>query len=73
MPGPTREFPLGKLNDTDRGELVTEIREEDGRLVVDFGTDLSWIGFEPQGAVDFAYALIDNARATGVPLKVRIE
>lgn len=39
------KYPEGKLNDNDEGALNIAAYIEKGRLVLDFGKELSWIGF----------------------------
>ena len=40
------KYPDGKLKADDEGSLTMAIFVKDGRLVIDFGKDLSWIGFD---------------------------
>jgi hypothetical protein len=39
-------FTDGKLNKHDEGELKIAIYIEQGRLIIDFQKELSWIGFD---------------------------
>jgi hypothetical protein len=51
QPGPTGEFPRGKLNDADEGELTLAITSEAGVVRIDFGKPTAWIGLDPDAAL----------------------
>lgn len=59
--GATNEFPGGKLNDVDEGELQFLIGAKDGIVFLDFGKNVSWIGMSPEDAVELAEGLIKSA------------
>lgn len=40
------KYPDGKLNENDNGELRIATYVKDGRVILDFGKDVSWIGFD---------------------------
>lgn len=40
------KYPDGKLNKDDEGGLKMAVYLENGRVVVDFGKELSWLGFD---------------------------
>lgn len=61
--GPTKQYPHGKLNPADRGEIVVGVRVEKDKIVVDFGTDLSWVALTPESAIEFATVLLAKANA----------
>lgn len=75
-PGPTGDFPRGRLNADDEGGLRIAIGGENGNVVMAFGKDVAWIGLPPQQAVDLAQQLIKWARAvareTGEPVTFTI-
>jgi len=62
MIGATKKFPQGKLNKTDEGELRMAIYEEKGNIVINFGKDLSWIGFGKEDAIALGEMLISKAK-----------
>lgn len=39
------EYPDGKLSKDDDGELKMMAFMKNGRLILDFGKDVSWLGF----------------------------
>lgn len=63
--GPTGEHPAGRMSADDEGALTTAIGVDAGRVVVRFGVPVAWVGFEAQGAADFAAALVKHARIAG--------
>lgn len=62
-PGPTGQFPHGKLNDQDEGALSYRIAAdiEAGVVRLDFGQPVAWIGFAPTDARALAFALLRHA------------
>jgi O-acetyl-ADP-ribose deacetylase (regulator of RNase III) len=60
--GALGDFPEGQLTKTDEGAIQFAIGEKDGKVVIDFGTPVHWLGMTPQQAADFASAIIKRAR-----------
>ena len=60
--GATHQFPLGKLNRDDEGELKFGVRIEAGNVKLDFGTPVAWMAFPPQVAEELARALVEKAK-----------
>lgn len=60
--GATGEFPAGKLTKTDEGAIQFAVGHENGKVVMDFGTPVHWVGMPPQQAVELAQSLLDHAR-----------
>jgi hypothetical protein len=58
--GPTGRFPQGKLCPDDKGELALRIGVIQGKVVIDFKTQLSWIGLGPDEALALAQALMQK-------------
>lgn len=57
--GATGKFPEGKINEADEGGLnIGVATTEEGKIIVKFGTPVSWIGFDNKEAVQFANLLI---------------
>jgi hypothetical protein len=63
--GALGEFPQGQLSKDDEGAVIFAIGEKDGKVVVDFGKPVHWLGMTPQQAADFASTLLKRARAVG--------
>jgi hypothetical protein len=61
-PGPTGDFPRGKIAEDDEGELNCMVSHSQGVVRVDFGTTLSWFALEPKMAVAFASAILAHAK-----------
>ena len=60
-PGPTGDYPDGKLNDDDKGGLMMAIQVENGNIRIDFGTPTAWFALDPDAAIAFAAALTGTA------------
>lgn len=60
--GATGNFPDGKLNSSDEGEIQIGIKQIDGRVVMNFGKPIEWIGFTKEQAVQIAESLIKNSK-----------
>lgn len=59
--GPTKDFPLGKLNETDEGGIQIAIGKESGNVRVDFGSPVAWFALPPDQALAFASAIVKHA------------
>lgn len=60
--GATGEHPEGKLNQDDEGGIQFAIGVKDGKVVIDFGNPVSWLGMNPGDALKLAESLIARAR-----------
>lgn len=60
-PGPTGDFPRGKLNERDMGGLMLAIGEESGCVRIDFGEKIAWLAMPPKEALAFAAAIAARA------------
>lgn len=61
--GATGKFPEGKLTPADEGEIKLAIGHKGGKVVIDFGTQVVWIGFTPNQAEEIAQTLLKHADA----------
>lgn len=61
--GKTGEYPQGKLNKDDEGEIKLAVYEEKGKIVINFGTPVVWLAFDKEQAIALADVLME--RATG--------
>jgi hypothetical protein len=59
--GPTGQFPEGKLTQADKGEIKIAITSYQGKVVIDFGSQVTWIGFTPEQAEQMAHSLLEKA------------
>ena len=55
-------YPEGKLTPSDEGNIQFAVGEQDGKIVIDFGTPVHWLGMTPQQAADFASTILNRAR-----------
>ena len=60
--GALGQFPEPALTKDDEGAIQFAIGERDGKVVVDFGTSVHWLGMTPQQAADFASTILKRAR-----------
>ncbi len=61
--GATGLFPQGQLTPDDEGQIRFFAKVENGKVIIDFGTSVAWIGMSPQEACDLAGDLVKMARA----------
>ena len=60
--GAVGAYPEGQLTAADEGSIQFAIGEQDGKVVIDFGTSVHWLGMTPQQAADFASSVLKRAR-----------
>jgi hypothetical protein len=58
-------FPEGKLTKGDEGSIQFAVGVKDGKVVLDFGTPVQWLGMTAQNAADLASTLLSKAREAG--------
>jgi hypothetical protein len=59
--GATGEFPQGKLNEDDEGEIRLGVSNFKGKVVMNFGKSIAWIGFDAEQARKIAEILLKHA------------
>ncbi len=59
--GATGEFPDGKLNKDDEGELRMAVGVSDGNVILDFGKPVHWLGLPKEHAIKLAKLLLEKA------------
>lgn len=59
--GPTGQFPRGKLNPQDEGELRMGVSVDQGTVILAFGKTVSWLGLTPAIARELGETLIARA------------
>jgi len=62
-PGPTGNFPHGKLTEKDKGEMFLSLTIKDNAVVLAFGKEVTWIGFTGNQAIDLGKALLKKGRS----------
>lgn len=62
-PGPTGDFPEGKLNESDEGGLMIKVGADrvNKKVYVEFGVEIAWMAFGPTEARGMAASLIAKA------------
>lgn len=61
--GPTGKFPDSKISEDDEGEIQIAIGATEKEVIINFGAPVSWIGFEPDQAMEIANSIIVKAEA----------
>ena len=61
LTGPTNSFPRGKFNNDDEGGLQIAIGVRDHTIIMSFGIDVEWIGFDAASARRLAKMLNERA------------
>lgn len=61
QPGATGKFPDGKMTPLDEGELQVKIGAQDGRIVIDFGKNVTWLGLRKSEALALGQMIIEKA------------
>ena len=63
--GPTGNFPDGKINEGDRGEIKIQVGCDHvrGLVVVNFGAAVAWIAMSPEDCDNLAALLVEKGRA----------
>ena len=59
--GKTGKFPEGKITPQDEGEIMMAVGSKDGKVILDFGTPVTWIGMNPMQAKQLGMSLIQQA------------
>lgn len=59
----TKQYPRGKIFEDDEGELTLRIGVTDKTVIIDFGKQLKWIGYDKSGAIEFAELILKHARS----------
>lgn len=72
--GSTGQYPAGRVNEQDEGEIQLRIGTENGCVMIDYGIPVQWVGMSPQEAVELAGILINRARLiSDVPLIMELD
>lgn len=58
--GATGNFPDGKLDEHDEGELKMRISHDEQRVRIDFGKATAWFSMPKANALTFAFAVLDH-------------
>lgn len=59
--GPTGNYPRGKLNKDDMGEMNMAVEIEGDCVKIDFGTPTTWVGLPKETAITFANIILKLA------------
>lgn len=59
--GKTGKFPEGKLAEGDEGEIMFAVGHQQGKVTMDFGKSVAWIGMNPDQAQALAMTIFNHA------------
>jgi hypothetical protein len=59
--GATGKFPMGKIDKTDEGEIAFGITSHRGKVIINFGKPVAWLGMDAAQASMLAVTLIRHA------------
>lgn len=72
--GDTGRYPQGALTKDDEGELRYAVGTKDGKVCIDFGKPVAWVGMDADQALELACTLVKQAaNAKGRPITMRLE
>lgn len=60
--GPTHTFPEGRFTEHDEGGIKFAVYGKDGKVVINFGSPVSWLATNPEQAIELGRTLIKHAR-----------
>lgn len=60
--GATGTYPEGRLTPHDEGAIQFAVGVKDGKVCIDFGTPVKWLGMRPEQALELASSLIQHAK-----------
>ena len=63
--GAVGSYPDGHLTKQDEGSIQFAVGARDGKVVIDYGTPVAWVGMTAQQAADLASDLMKWARLVG--------
>jgi hypothetical protein len=61
--GPTGDYPHGKMNEEDEGGIMLGIAHDKGKVIINFGKPIAWVGFPPEQAFELARLIAEHAHA----------
>jgi hypothetical protein len=69
--GPTGDYPEGMLGPSDAGALRIGITADSkGHVIINFGTECSWIAMPAAQAIEFAKAIMKYAGAKKIEIEL---
>jgi len=69
--GPTGKYPRGSLGPSDEGELRFGVaHDSQGNVIVNFGTELSWLALPPEQTIELARLLLKHAGVKKVEIEL---
>ncbi|MEE9161323.1 MAG: hypothetical protein V3V73_05980 [Gammaproteobacteria bacterium] len=60
--GDTKTHPEGKIAPGDEGEIAFAVGSQHGKVIIEFGKPVAWMGMNPQQAIALANTLLKHAK-----------
>jgi len=57
-----KTYPKGKLNNHDEGSTTIRCFIDKDRVILDFGKQIKWLGFDIEDAITFGEGIIKKAK-----------
>jgi len=61
--GKMNNFPEGRISGSDEGELRLAVTDHDGKVILNFGKPVAWVGFTAEQAREIGTMLIRRSDA----------
>lgn len=61
--GKTHQFPRGQIHNTDEGEIKLAIGTKEDKVIIYFGTPVSWLGMYKEQALEFGKSILEKAES----------
>lgn len=59
--GATGRYPMGEIDKTDEGEIIFDVASHRGKVIINFGKPVSWLGLDARQCAMLAQLLIQHA------------
>lgn len=59
--GATGKYPMGSLDKSDEGEIAFGITSHRGKVIINFGKPVAWLGMDANQATALAASLLEHA------------
>jgi len=59
--GKTNDFPRGKFNKNDEGGIRLAVGVKDNTVIIDFGSQVTWLGMDADQALQLANSIAEKA------------
>ena len=68
--GATGQFPRGKLDPSDEGELRLKVASDGPIVRIEFGKPVAWLGLYQPEAIELARLILKHAGVTKIEIEI---